>query len=52
MWLKVFLQNPKEYVISYLYTTIGYWDMNKSAFFVYTQEEMWPGLEKRDKGYK
>lgn len=25
--------------------------MNKSIFYGYTQEEMWPGLEKRDPGY-
>lgn len=51
VWFKVFLQNPKEYVVAYLYNTVGYWDMTKSIFFGYTQEEMWPGLEKKDPGY-
>ena len=40
-----------QYVVAYLYNTVGYWNMTKSIFFGYTQEEMWPGLEKKDPGY-
>ncbi len=51
VWFEVFLQNPKKYIIAYLYNTLGYWDVNKAIFYGYTQETMWPGLEEKDIGY-
>lgn len=51
VWFEIFLQNPKRYVIAYLYNTLGYWDVNKAIFYGYTQETMWPGLEEKDTGY-
>lgn len=51
VWFEVFLQNPKRYIIAYLYNTLGYWDINKAIFYGYTQETMWTGLEEKDEGY-
>lgn len=51
IWFEVFLQNPKKYIIAYLYNTLGYWDINKAIFYGYTQETMWMGLEQKDHGY-
>ena len=43
------LKNPKLYLDSYLYITLGYWDPYKQIDISYVNPEMWPDLRDIDR---